>query len=85
MEVDVPGKNRHEASSAVATLHFLALVDILESTGEQALHGTGRRWSVLTTNSVAKLSKLKKVLWSLFMALYANARNLPKAPNVKEI
>lgn len=38
---------------AAATLHFLALVDILKSIGEQALHGTGRRWGVLTTNSVA--------------------------------
>ena len=57
VDVDVPGKIDMKRPLAMATLHFLALVDNLESIGEQALHGTGRRWSVLTTNSVAKLSQ----------------------------
>jgi hypothetical protein len=50
---------------AMATLHFLALVDVLESIGEQALHGTGRRWSLLTTNSVA--SSLREKVLTVFV------------------
>ena len=67
----------------MATLHFLALEDVLESTGERGLHGTGRRWSILTTNSVAKLSKRESPVVLCLWVFMGDPRKLPKAPNTK--
>jgi len=73
VDVDVPGKFDMKRPEVMATLHFLALEDILESIGERALHGTGRRWNVLTTNSVASSQERK-------FFVYGTCRHLAENP-----